>query len=178
MFAFVRFKNVYNAQILESQMSNTWIGSHRLHVNRARFQEAVVDHPQMESKAMKKKVQDGSRNGKKTYIESVERWIRKDELQKQVDRTKSVPQKAKEDFKEGRKAVQLEAEEDDLTWLQGCLIREVKEIETASHIIKIFAEEGLGDFPIKYAGGLGFLVEVRSHEKASMLLKQKMNLFL
>lgn len=41
---------------------------------------------------------------------------------------------AKNDFKEGWAATQLDVSEDDLKWLEGCLIGEVKDLETLVHI--------------------------------------------
>lgn len=70
--------------------------------------------------------------------------------------------------------MQLEGDAEHLSWLPGCLVGEVSELETITHILKIFVEEGFSDFLIRYIGGLRVLVEVGSPQKVEMLLKQIM----
>lgn len=79
----------------------------------------------------------------------------------------------KNQFREGWAAIYLEVSEDDLQWLQGCLIGEVKDLETLVHIYRIFQSEQLEDLVIKYLGDLRMLVDCGSLMKSTKLLKQK-----
>lgn len=98
-------------------------------------------------------------------------WIRKDQLLE--TKNQHLSSEMTEQFKTGWAAIKLEVTKDDLGWLQGCLIGEVKDLESLVHIVRIFVFEGLEDLPIKYLGGLRLLLDCGSNLIATKLLKQK-----